>query len=55
MQTVLVCIVVVLAVAHALWWIVKAVRHAGDPCVGCQGCDLREVSRRTQKKKCAKA
>lgn len=54
MQLLLVYILIALAAGYAVWRTVRALRRAGDPCAGCDGCALKEAARKAKKKKCEK-
>ncbi|MBO5627078.1 MAG: FeoB-associated Cys-rich membrane protein [Prevotella sp.] len=43
MQYVIVAALLALAVGYAAWRIYRALRAAGDPCYGCEGCLLKEL------------
>ncbi|MBR7019349.1 MAG: FeoB-associated Cys-rich membrane protein [Prevotella sp.] len=53
-QYVVIAIVVTVAVAYAGWRIYRALRHAADPCYGCEGCALKGAKQRPKTKKCPK-
>ena len=46
--------ILVLAVAYAAWRIYRAIRHANDPCYGCEGCALKDLKQQAKTKKCPK-
>ena len=46
--------VLVLAVTYAGWRIYRALRHANDPCYGCEGCALKDLKQQAKTKKCPK-
>jgi len=41
-QYLIVAILLAVAVMYAAWRIYRALRAAGDPCYGCEGCQLKE-------------
>ncbi|MBR3470999.1 MAG: FeoB-associated Cys-rich membrane protein [Prevotella sp.] len=50
-QLILVCAVLTLAVAYAVYRIYQSFLHANDPCRGCDGCALKDMKRRARKQK----
>lgn len=42
-QYIIVAVMLALAVGYAAWRIYRALRAAGDPCYGCEGCQLKEL------------
>lgn len=53
-QYVVIAVAVAVAVAYAGWRIYRALKHADDPCYGCEGCALKAAKQRHQTKKCPK-
>jgi len=43
MQKTLVIIILVASAIYAGWWIFNVIRHAKDPCGGCEGCQLKDL------------
>jgi len=53
-QYVIIAAVLIIAVGYAAWRVFQALRHAGDPCYGCQGCQLQQLRRQARKRgKCS--
>lgn len=48
-QLLVVCVVVIGAVAYAGWRVYTAIRRENDPCYGCDGCQLKEKRKKPQK------
>ena len=44
LQLVVVLVAVILSAAYAGWRVFAAFRHYGDPCYGCEGCELKKLS-----------
>jgi len=42
MQTAMVIISIIMALAYAAYRIRRAIRHSNNPCDGCQGCSLKQ-------------
>lgn len=50
MQSALVFLILIACFSYAGWRIYKAVRSAGDPCYGCNGCELKKQLRKNRLK-----
>ncbi|MDR3704620.1 MAG: FeoB-associated Cys-rich membrane protein [Paludibacteraceae bacterium] len=53
-QLILVNIIIVFAIAYAIYALVKYLRKKNDPCEGCDGCDLKKEITQNLKKKADK-
>ena len=51
MQLILVITILTAAVAYSGWRIYNAIRHANDPCYGCNGCQLKNLKNKACTKK----
>ena len=51
MQTTLVYVILAVAAAYALWWMVQTARKASDPYCGCQGCQQKAQKLHVKHKK----
>jgi len=49
LQLAVVLVVVVLSLAYAGWRLFTALSHAGDPCYGCDGCELKKLACKQKK------
>lgn len=57
MQLIIVIAVIALAIAYAAYRLYLSIKHAGDPCYGCDGCALKDVKKKkkhSKKKECPK-
>jgi len=50
-QYLIIIIVLAAAIGYAAWRIYLAIRHANDPCYGCEGCALKELKQQSRGKK----
>ena len=50
-QYIIVAALLALAVMYAAWRIYRALQAAGDPCYGCEGCQLKELRDAQRRKK----
>ena len=51
MQKTLVIIILIASALYVGWWIFNVIRHANNPCHGCEGCQLKELKHCPKHKK----